>query len=70
VLYFLRLGTFGFGGAIAGAAFVLGRRAIVDLPTAMIFLCTFTILRTTKKVVDPILIVLAGIAGLILSSAR
>jgi len=57
-------------GAIAGAAFVLARRAIVDLPTVMIFLGTFTILRTTKKVPDPILIVLAGIAGLILSSAR
>src|SRR5829696_6872891 len=57
-------------GAIAGAAFVLGRRAIVDLPTALIFLVTFTILRTTKKIPDPILIVLAGIVGLILSTAR
>ncbi|MFL5460646.1 MAG: chromate transporter [Gemmatimonadales bacterium] len=57
-------------GAIAGAAFVLGRRAIVDLPTALIFLVTFTILRTTKKIPDPILIALAGIVGLILSSAR
>ena len=57
-------------GAIAGAAFVLGRRAIVDLPTALIFLVTFTMLRTTKKIPDPILIVLAGIVGLILSTAR
>jgi chromate transporter len=57
-------------GAIAGAAFVLGRRAIIDLPTALIFLVTFTILRTTKKIPDPILIVLAGIVGLILSTAR
>ena len=57
-------------GAIAGAAFVLGRRAIVDLPTGLIFLVTFTILRTTKKIPDPILIVLAGIVGLILSTAR
>jgi chromate transporter len=55
-------------GAIAGAAFVLGRRAIVDLPTALIFLVTFTILRTTKKIPDPVLIILAGIVGLILSS--
>jgi chromate transporter len=57
-------------GAIAGAAFVLGRRAIVDLPTALIFLVTFAILRTTKKIPDPVLIILAGIVGLILSSAR
>jgi chromate transporter len=57
-------------GAIAGAAFVLGRRAIVDLPTAAICLVTFTILRATKKIPDPILIVLAGIVGLILSSRR
>jgi chromate transporter len=57
-------------GAIAGAAFVLARRALVDLPTALIFLVTFTILRTTKTIPDPVLIILAGIAGLILSSAR
>jgi chromate transporter len=57
-------------GAIAGAAFVLGRRAIVDLPTALIFLVAFAILRTTKKIPEPLLIILAGIVGLILSSAR
>jgi chromate transporter len=55
-------------GAIAGAAFVLGRRALVDLPTVIIFLVTVAVLRTWKKVPDPLLIAAAGLAGLLLSS--
>ncbi len=57
-------------GAIAGAAFVLGRRALTDLPTVLIFLVTFAILRTTKRIPDPVLILLAGVAGLMLSSRQ
>jgi chromate transporter len=53
-------------GAIAGAVFVLGRRAIVDVPTVMIALAVFCILGVTKKIPDPVLIVLAGVAGLLL----
>ncbi|MFL5402576.1 MAG: chromate transporter [Gemmatimonadales bacterium] len=53
-------------GAIAGAVFVLGRRAIVDLPTILIALVVFGILGVTKKIPDPILIILAGVAGLLL----
>jgi chromate transporter len=52
-------------GAIAGAAFVLGTRAIFDLPTAIIALAAFGVL-VRVKVPEPILIVLAGIAGLFL----
>jgi chromate transporter len=55
-------------GAIAGAVFVLGRRALVDIPTVAIAIAGF--LGATRKVPDPILIVLAGVAGLLLSSAR
>src|SRR5207247_1286764 len=40
-------------GAIAGAAFVLGRHAIVDLPTALIALVTLAVLLATKKVPEP-----------------
>jgi chromate transporter len=53
-------------GAIAGAAFVLGKRALVDLPTVMIAVIVFGIMRITKKIPDPLLIALAGIAGLLL----
>lgn len=53
-------------GAIAGAVFVLGRRAIVDVATVMIALAVFGILGATRKIPDPVLIVLAGVAGLLL----
>jgi chromate transporter len=53
-------------GAIAGAAFVLGKRALVDLPTVVIAVIVFGIMRITKKIPDPLLIALAGIAGLLL----
>ncbi len=53
-------------GAIAGAVFVLGKRALMDVPTVMIALAGF--LGATRKIPDPILIVLAGVAGLLLST--
>jgi chromate transporter len=53
-------------GAIAGAAFVLGRRAIVDLPTIIILLATLAALTWVKKVPEPLVILAAGIVGLIL----
>ena len=53
-------------GAIAGAAFVLGKRAIIDLPTVLIALVTFVILFKTKKIPEPLVILLAGLAGLLL----
>jgi len=56
-------------GAIAGAAFVLGRRALIDLPTVLIALAVFCILRTTRKIPDPVLVALAGVAGLMLSTS-
>ncbi|HEX2250232.1 MAG TPA: chromate transporter [Gemmatimonadales bacterium] len=57
-------------GAIAGAAFVLGRRALIDLPTVLIALAVLSILRTTKRIPDPVLIALAGVAGLLLWGAN
>lgn len=53
-------------GAIAGAAFVLGRAAIVDLRTALIAAVTLLILLKIKRIPEPIVIVLAGAAGLAL----
>jgi chromate transporter len=51
-------------GAIAGAAFVLGRRAIIDLPTIAILLGTFALLTWAKKVPEPLVILTAGLVGL------
>jgi chromate transporter len=56
-------------GAIAGAAFVLGRRAIIDGTTAAIALVVLAILLRFKKVPEPLLILAAGQIGLLVSSA-
>lgn len=53
-------------GAIAGAAFVLGRRAIIDLPTVLIAAATLVVLLRVKGVPEPIVILLAGGVGLVL----
>src|SRR5678815_3749584 len=50
-------------GAIAGAAVVLARRAIVDAPAAMIALSSLSVLLATKKVPEPLLITIAGVLG-------
>ena len=54
-------------GAIAGAAFVLGRRAVMDVPTALIFLVALVLLAAVRKLPEPVLILAAGIAGLALT---
>ena len=51
-------------GAIGGAAFVLGRRAIVDVPTALIAVATLIVLTRVKGVSEPILILGAGVLGI------
>src|SRR5712692_3614252 len=56
-------------GAIAGAAYVLGKRAVIDLPTALICLVTLALVIKARKIPEPILIVAAGIAGLVLQRA-
>jgi chromate transporter len=54
-------------GAIAGAAFVLGRHAIVDVPTALIALAALGVLLGVKKVPEPLVILAAGAVGLALA---
>src|SRR5947207_3917102 len=56
-------------GAIAGAAFVLGRRSLVDVPTVAIGLATLLILTYVRKVPAPLVIVAAGLIGLGLKGA-
>jgi chromate transporter len=53
-------------GAIAGAAVVLGRRAIVDVPTAGIALATLLVLTYVRRIPEPLVIVAAGVVGLAL----
>ncbi|MFL5455815.1 MAG: hypothetical protein ACJ78X_05390, partial [Myxococcales bacterium] len=57
-------------GAIAGAAYVLGRRAIIDVPTVVIFAVTLLVLVKLRKIPEPLVIVAAGAAGLVLRTLR
>lgn len=57
-------------GAIAGAVIVLGRRALVDLPTILIGLATFGLLLVPRKIPEPLIVAAAGAAGLLLSIHR
>jgi chromate transporter len=52
-------------GAIAGAVVVLGQRAIVDVPTAAIGLIGLLLL-ARYRVPEPLLVIAAGVAGLLL----
>jgi chromate transporter len=53
-------------GAIAGAAFVLGKRAMVDAATVLIALGTFAVMTRFKKVQEPLLIAASAAVGLLL----
>ena len=53
-------------GAIAGAAYILGRRARVDWPTALIAVATLALLLGAKKIPEPLLILAAALAGVLL----
>jgi chromate transporter len=51
-------------GAIAGAAFVLGRRALYDAPTVAICLVTLFVVTKFKRVQEPLVIIVSGLIGL------
>jgi chromate transporter len=53
-------------GAIAGAAYILARRSLIDVPTVLIGIVTLTALMSTKKVPEPVVILVAGAAGVFL----
>ncbi len=53
-------------GGIAGATVVLGKYAIVDIATALIAIATLGTLIATKKLPEPIMILIAGAVGLLL----
>lgn len=54
-------------GAIAGAGFVLGRRALTDLPTVLIALVTLGLLIKFKKLQEPLVITAAGVVGVVIA---
>ncbi|HEX2076907.1 MAG TPA: chromate efflux transporter [Longimicrobium sp.] len=54
-------------GAIAGAAYVLGTRAIVDAATTLIALGGLALLHRRIGAPEPVLILAGGVAGLLLS---
>jgi chromate transporter len=53
-------------GAIAGAAFVLGRRALTDVGAVIIALVTWFLFSRFKKLPEPLVIIAAGLVGLAL----
>jgi chromate transporter len=57
-------------GAIAGAAFVLGRRAIVDFFTAALAIGTWVLLTRLRKVPEPVIILVAGCLGMVAAPFR
>jgi chromate transporter len=53
-------------GAIVGAVIVIARRSIIDLPTLAIFAATLLALFKIRRVPEPLVILAAGIIGLII----
>ena len=56
-------------GAIAGAVFVLARRAIVDIPTVLIFAATLACIMGLQRIPEPVVIALVGIVSILLRAA-
>ena len=55
-------------GAITGAVVVLARKTLIDIPTIIIAIVTILILLKFKKIQEPIIVLSAGILGIILKS--
>lgn len=53
-------------GAIAGAAYILARRSLVDITTWLIAIVAFAVLTFTRKIPEPVLILAAGLIGVVL----
>lgn len=53
-------------GAITGAAYILARRSLVDIPTVLIGIVTLAALMASKKVPEPMVILSAGAVGVLL----
>jgi chromate transporter len=56
-------------GAIGGAAVVLARRALIDVPTILICAGALLVLTFVKRVPEPVVILAAGFAGFAIKTA-
>ena len=52
-------------GAIAGAAIILSKRAVMDLPTVLIAVVSLLLLLRFKKIPEPLIILGSGVLGMI-----
>jgi chromate transporter len=57
-------------GAIAGAAFVLGKRALFDVTTVLIFGVTLLVLIRARKLPEPFVIAAAGLVGIVIKTTH
>jgi chromate transporter len=57
-------------GAIAGAVVVLGRRAIIDPATLTIGAITLLVLLRGRRIPEPLVVIAAGLAGILLMGAH
>jgi len=57
-------------GAILGAVIVLGHRALIDLPTALICLTVLLLVLTMKRIPEPLLILLAAVVGISITNGK
>jgi chromate transporter len=55
-------------GAITGAAFILGKHAMVDIPAVVIAVVALGLLLTAKKLPEPLVILAAGGVGMAIRS--
>ncbi len=53
-------------GAITGAVIVLGRKSILDIPTALFAIITVALLWKTKKIPEPLIILVSALLGFVI----
>ena len=56
-------------GAIMGAVVVLGRRALIDVPTALICASTLAMVLWNRKIPEPVVLLAAGVLGILIHGA-
>jgi chromate transporter len=57
-------------GAITGAVVVLGLRTITDVPTGVLAVGTFLLVWRVKRLPEPLIVLLAGLIGVVLTLVR
>jgi len=55
-------------GALIGAVIIIGMRSITEVPTSLIAIASILALIYFRKIQEPIIILLAGVAGLVINT--